>query len=341
MPAPTLFKAFIGSMTDHISKFNNNFTLIETALVDIYQQLLAIAGEGARLILDAFDRPGIVGEASYRLDIDGYAGGSQITIGRRPVAQPLLGEADLSVAWINTGASMLRVERAGDLILNAAAILTGLPKTIYVGIPSTGVPQFCEDTLSPGVLYVYSMTWSGFSFSNFKRMGTLLPGYTTLQAGIAAPRQIGIFDGETDFAGSIPGETSIVLPGARDDNGIDLDGSMEVVGFFANFSKNGPDGMYAPGGPDNKLRFKVLSEGVTWTDSDFEFDCSLLADEVHKKVAPGVGDDKFVTIVRRFTLERTYKGTHVASARAFTWGLFVRPLLGSPIPKDTSKVVNL
>lgn len=341
MPAPTLFKTFIGSMTDQISKWNNNFTLIESALEDIYQQLLAIAGDGARLLLDAFDRPGIVGEASYRLDIDNYPGGSQITIGRRPVANPVLGEMDLSVAWINSGASMMRVELDGDLVLNAAAILTGLPKTIYVGIPSSGVPQFYEDTLTPGVLYVYSMTWNGFSFSTFKRLGHLLPGYSTLQAGIAAPRPIQIFDGETDFAGSIQGETSIVLPGAADDNGINLDGSMEVLGFLANFNKSGPDGIYAPGGPDNRLRFRVMSEGVTWTESDFEFDCSMLSDEQHRRVAGGVGDDKFVTTVRRFTLERTYKGIHVASARAFTWGLFVRPLLGAPIPKDTGRVVNL
>jgi hypothetical protein len=341
MPAPLLFKAFIGSMTDHISKWNNNFTLIEAAFVDIYQQLTAIAGEGARLILDAFDRPGIVGEASYRLDIDGYSGGSQITVGRRPVADPLLGDTDISVAWINTGSAMLRVELDGDVVINAAAILTGLPKTIYVGIPSTGVPQFYEDTLTPGVLYVYSMTWDGFQLTTFKRLGTLLPGYSTLQAGIAAPRMIGIFDGETDFIGDIQGSTSIVLPGAADDNGIDVDGSMEVVGFYAAFSKNGPDGMYAPSGPDNRIRFKIVSNGVTWTESDFEFDCSMVADEVFRRVAGGVGDDKFVTTVRRFDLERTFKGAHVASARAFTWGLIVRPLLGAPMPKDTTRVSQI
>ena len=338
MPAPNLFLAWIGSMTDYPAKLIENFTLIQASLEDIYQQLEAIAGEGARLILDAFDRPGIVGETSYRLDIDGYPGGSQITIGRRPVFQPLLGEQDVSIAWINTGSSMLRVELDGDITINAAPILAGLPKTIYIGIPSTGTPQFYEDTLTPGVLYVYSMAWDGFNLTTFKRMGALLPGYSTLQAAASAPRQIQVFDPDTDFAGGIQGETSIVLPGARDDNGIDVDGSVEVIGFFANFNKNGPDGMYAPSGPDNKVRFKVVSAGVTWSESDFEFDCSMAADEVFKKVTINVGDDKFVTTVRRFQLERTFKGAHVASARGFTWGLLVRPLLGAPIPKDATQV---
>src|SRR5262245_54580198 len=141
MPAPTLFKTFAMAMTDFIAKHNNNYTLIEAALVDLYQQVLAGMGEGAMLTLDAFDRVGIVGAASYRLDLDTYPGGALIDIGRRPAFNAALGDKNVSVAWINAG-GLMRVQLSGDTTLNAAPITAGLPKTIYVGIPSTGVPQF-------------------------------------------------------------------------------------------------------------------------------------------------------------------------------------------------------
>jgi hypothetical protein len=326
---------------DYVTKLNNNNALLEQEVNSIASQLLAGVGEGALLMLDIFDRGGIVGAHSYRLDLDAYAGGSQIAIGRRPAFQAGLGEQNVSIAWGTFAGQRQRVQLTGDVTLNAASIVTGLPKTIYVGIPSSGTPQLFEDTSTLNVIYIYSMCWDGFNLSCIKRMSGLLPGYTLLQEIAAAPRVISVFDPETDWVSEAVGGTNVVLPGASDDNEILVDGSMEVIGAFVSWNKSGPDGMYAPGGTDNKVKLKLVSQGVTWSDSDFELDCSLVADEIFKKIAAGVGDDKFVTTVRRFQLERTYLGANVVSCRAFTWGLIVRPLLGTPVPKDTTKVVQI
>src|SRR6185503_21222812 len=82
-------------------KHNQDNAAIEAAVNDLHQQQLAMGGEGMRLILDEFDRPCIIGTASYRLDLDGYPGGAQITIGRRPAPNVLQGDQDVSAAWIN------------------------------------------------------------------------------------------------------------------------------------------------------------------------------------------------------------------------------------------------
>lgn len=326
---------------DYPSKHNNDNAAIVAAVNDLYQQVLASSGEGARLILDSFDRPGLIGAASYRLDVDGYPGGAQITIGRRPVADVLKGDVDESSAWISVGGTRTRVTLAGDLVLNAAPIVSGLPKTIYVGIPASGVPQFYEDTLTPGVLYAYSMTWDGFNLAGIKRRVPILPGYTLQQVIAGAPRLLMLFDPETDWVSDALGQSAIVIPGEPDDNGINVQGSMEVLGFFVQCQKQGGDGFAAPAGnpPATALvSLKVVSEGVTWSNVNVDIDATSIPDTLYVGVAAGVGDDAYVTRVRSFRLERVSIGNAVISARAFSWGVIVRPLHGQPAPKLASAV---
>lgn len=328
----------VGSTT-YPETVDANFAQLAALVNSVEAQLSAVGGEGRLLPLEIFDRDGIVGAGSYQLDLEAYSGGSQITIGRRPAFQVGLGETNVSVAWMTIGGVKTRVQLAGDVVLNAAAIIAGIPKTIYVGIPSNGTPQLYENTAPINVLYIYEMFWDGSSLSAFKRRSTILAGHTLIQAIANAPKHLSIFDGETDFASDVLGDSCIVLPGAKDDNLILLDGALEVLGFFAGYCKTGPDGVYAPAGADNRIKFKVVANGQAWTETDFDFDASLTADEDFRKVNPSIGDAKFVTEVTRFRLERTFKGADVVSARAWTWGLYVRPLFGAPMPKDLTKVV--
>jgi hypothetical protein len=342
----TPLNSFAASDTDYVEKFNANFAIIESFCNGLEAQLVAAGVDGQALLLDLWDRDGLVGPQSYVLDVDNYAGGATITIGRRPVFNPTLGEVDVSIAFGTFGGTKVRVTQSGDVVLNAATIVTGLPKTIYVGIGSNGTPQLYEDTSTINVLYVWSMTWDGLQMTNFKRIAHILDAYATLQALHNSPKTIQIFDPETNFVSDYIGGTEIVLPGAASDNGIDVDGSFEVVGLFFLATKAGIDGFSAMAGnplPDDVMvRFNIESDGVVWNDTVFEIDASNVPDYLYKKVNVGVvGDDRFVTERRRFEIRRESIGSFVTSARAFVWGLLVRPIIGLPVPRDTTRVVTI
>lgn len=337
---PLSLTDFNASDLDYVQKLNNNNTAIEAAVNALQAQVLASVGEGVDLILDSYDRDGLVGSHSYVLDLDNYPGGSLITIGRRP-APVFPGEENKSVAWGTYSGEHFRVSMVGDLVLNAISIVSGLPKTIYVGIPSSGVPQLFESGIIPNVLYAYSMTWDGYSLKDFKRMAPILPGYSALQGIAGAPRYLTLFDTETDWLSEIFGSSEITLPGAKDDNEIEVDGAVEILGFFMTAGKPGPDGFAASGvtPEDNAVKVKVVSEGDDWTETPFDFDASNVPDTIFRKVNPILVSEKFVTGVQRFTLERTELGPFVTSARAFSWGIIYRPIIGIAIPKDQTKVV--
>lgn len=334
---------FTASGTDYVARLNNNNAAIEAAILSLQSAVLASVGDGAELILDAFDREGIVGTQSYALDLDAYDGGDSILIGRRPAPDVDLGEANISVAWASFAGVYARVTQTGDVTLNASSIVSGLPKTIYVGIPSGGTAQLYEDTSDLAVLYIYSMTWDGFTLTNFKRLAPYLPGYETLQKSIGSPRQLQIFDNETDWTSDTESATSIVIAGAQDDNEILVDGSMEVIGMFVDVGRGGPDAFEAMEGMDGvdiAVQLKVMCNGVRWNLEDLEIDASAVPDTVYAQVDVGtVGDERFVTEVTRFSLEREAIGAGVVSARAFSWGLIVRPLVGVAVPKDNNTVI--
>lgn len=339
-------QSFAAGDTDYVSKLNSNFTIIEGELNSLAAQILASVGEGAQLITDAFDRDGIVGSASYVLDLENYIGTALIDIGRRPAPVSAFGEIDESVAWGTFSGVKRRITQTGDVTLNAAAVTTGLPKDIFIGLGSDGTPAFHEVDNTPNVLYIYAMCWNGFSLTDFRRIGHILPGYSLIQAIADKTEQLQLFDGETDFLQDLVAGTEIIMPGAQDDNEIGLDGSKEVVGFFFATTKPGNDGFNAPfpsSNPDDSIvKVKVTSEGLTWSLADMAVDAAAAPDVVFAKVNVGVvGLDRFVTVVRRFRLERTALGSLVTSARAFTWGIYVRPLLGIAIPKDTAKVLQV
>lgn len=329
---------FAASDTDYVQKLNNNFSTIEAELNSLAAQILASVGAGADLILDTYDRDGVVGAHSYVLDLDAYAGGSQIKIGRRPGPIGAFGEIDQSVAWGTFGGVEDRVFLNGDVTLDANPIVSGLPKTIYVAIASDGTPQLFETDTVLNVIYIWSMTWDGFSLTNFKRIGHILPHYTTLQAIAGAPKVRDIFDTETDWLSSSISDSAITLLGASDDNGIDVDGSVEILGFFITAEKQGADGWLGTGftPEDNLVRIQVKSNGDDYAESPFEFDASNVPDTIFKKVSGTV--EKFITEVQRFTLELTGIGPFVVSARAFSWGIIYRPIIGLGVPKNPSKV---
>ena len=340
MPLPPL--QVIGGIGEvqYKNKINANFAALESNANAMEAQIVAAGVDGQLLLLDIYDRPGLVGPQSYQLDLIAYAGGSTIKCGRRPAAVVGLGELDKSIAFVNAGGSKVRVECAGDTTLDAATITASLPKTIYVGIPSNGVPQLFEDLGSVNVLYAWSMTWDGFSLTSFKLMAPILAHYETLKAIVGAPRLLHVFDNETNWVDDPEGFTVIVLPGASDDNEIGIEGSMEVLGFFAHAVRADALGYYAPAGAgeDIKVYFDVESEGIAWTDTPFEFDCSSIPDYQFRPVASGIGDDKYVSTVRPFRLVRTTLGAQVLSARCIEWGVIVRPIIGLPVPKDESRV---
>ncbi len=330
---------FAATDLDYVAKLNANNAALLSAINALEAQVTATFGDGSQLILDLWDRDGIVGAHSYQLDIEAYTGGASITIGRRPAPVVIFGEEDISIAWATFGGIRARVTLTGDLLMTAAAIVSGLPKDVFIGVASDGTPQFFEDTVTPNVLYIYKMCWDGFQLSDFQRIGHILPAYSTLQEMMKAVRQITIFDGETDWVSEAFGETEIVLPGQSASNEINVDGSVEVVGFFVSAAKLGDDGFNAPVASsdpeDPKVKLKVVSEAVTWSKTDFDIDAGAIPDAQFREVdLIAVGTDRFVTEFRRFSLERVSVGPSVTSARAFSWGLYVIPILGTPIAKD-------
>lgn len=341
MPTVTV-QTFAAGDKNYVSKLNSNFAALAAAVNSLSAAISGGVGPGAQLITDAFDRPGLIGSHSYVLDIDGYGGGTSIVIGRRPAPVIDYGEQDVSAAWGFFGSSYDRVQQVGDVTLDASAITTGLPKTIYVGITSNGAPQLFESDAVPNVLYAYSMTWDGGSLSEFKRLAHILPGYSLIRDIARRPQMIDLYDSETDWVSDPLGFTSILLPGANSDNEL-AEMSYEVIGFYCNCTRADEDGFSAPSSTvdpdDNHVKFKVVSEGVDWTDEPFDFDCSNMPDFQFLPVSESnVGLEKFVVEARTFELERTWLGPAVASARAFQWGVVVRPIYGPAMPKDIAFV---
>lgn len=326
---------------DYQGKINRNFSSIRSFVNGLEASVLAASADGQALILDMWDRDGIVGSQSYQLDLDTYAGGSSIVIGRRPAYKAALGEQDKSVAFVTSMGTKTRCELNGDLTLDFSTIVSGLPRSVYIIIPASGTPEVSDTAGLPNVIYAYSMTWDGFNLSDFKRMAPILPAYPTVQAILGAPRKDGVFDNETDFATDEEGSTEIVLLGAADDNEIEVDGSVEVVGCFAHATKAGA-GAWAISSPgtqeEQTVKFNIESEGVTWNDGEFEFDAGNIPDYQFREIESGIGDDKFCLTSRTFRLVRTAVGDHVASARCLYWGLIVRPIIGMPCARDGSKV---
>lgn len=327
--------------TNYPALIEANWVAIEDAINSLISQVSAVGGEASQLILDLFDRDGIVGAASYRIDLDNYEGGSEITIGRRPEADTGKGDQDLSIAWGTFGGVQTRVTLAGDIAIDASAIVTGLPKTIYIGIPSDGTPQFFEDTATPNVIYVYSMTWDGYAFdiTTIERMCPILPGYTAIQEILGAPEIVQIADFETDWLQDDEGKIDLVLPGAASDNGIALEGSKEVLGGMVAIH----GGFDAVAGDDNKLVLELHDdEDNIWNLDPIEIDCSQARDQVFFKIdTDTIGRGVFVNEVKRFKLVRTSVGDDVCAAQGITFALFVRPLIGTPVPKDSDEVDQL
>ncbi len=337
--SPTVFA---GTDKDYVQKLNTMAAALANGHNENHQLLLSAIGPGADLILRVFDRDGIVDAASYQLDFTNYVGGVQITIGRRPTFDVLHGDVDTSFAWATFGGTKDLVQQVGDLLLDASAIITGLPKTIFIGIPASGVAQLFEDQTAGNVLYIWSMSYNGFSFDTFKRLGPILPGYETLKAMTAFPRYNTLYDGDTNWVDGPAGQvsdTEIVTLGDAVDNGIGLEGSVEGLGFLVSAHKVGDDHWNAPTGnpPDSLVTLKVVSAAVDWT-GEIEIDVGQVPDTIFVPILAGVGDLKFITEVRRFTLERVSIGSAVVSARGMTWGLLYRPLLGAAAPKDSTTV---
>lgn len=332
---------FLTTSTDYVARHNNNNAVLEAAINALQASVLGTVGPGGPLITDVFDRPGLVGAASYQLDLENYSGGVTIDIGRRPAPVTPFGETNVSIAWGLFSGGYERVTMTGDATLDASAIVAGLPKTIYVIITSNGAPQLVESDSLPTVLYAYSMTWDGYSLTDFKRLAPILGGNTLLQSMAGRPELITLFDPETNWVSDEQGMTAIMLPGSLADNGF-AEMSAEVLGFWVNAARADDDGFSAPTeslvADDNHVKWKITSEGEDWTSEDFDFDCSNVPDVQFIAVNPAVGDAKFVTEARTFEMERTHLGDNVVCARAFQWGVIVRPLYGLPIPKDIAFV---
>jgi hypothetical protein len=319
-----------------------NFAEIESQINTLIGQVSALGGEAAGLINDAFDRDGLVGAHSYRLDLLNYAGGSTITIGRRPTAVSGHGDLNVSVAWGTFGGVKKRVTLNGDLPLDAMSVpQTGLPKTIYIVIPSDGTPQFTDSAVLPNAIYAYSMSWDGYAIdtATIKRMAPLLGAYETLKALHDDVQIHQVTDETTDWISEDESRRGLILPGSSIDTGIAIEGSKRPVGGFISID----EGWDSVEGDDNKLVLELLDdEDNRWNLDPIEIDCSqapdtflFLVDEVT------LANKIFVTERRRFRLSRVSIGTKVCAAQGMTWGLFLQPVLGTPVAKDTAKVSSI
>jgi len=338
-------QSFAASDRNYVQKLNSNFTAIAAAINSLQAAISGGVGPGSQLITDLFDRPGVIGTHSYQLDLDAYAGAALIDIGYRPAPNIAYGETGTSAAWVNTGESFERVQLAVDATLSFAAIITALPKTVYVVLPGNGTPQVTESDVLPNVLYLYSMTWDGYQIdiATIKRMYHLLPGYELIKDMARRPQMLSIFDPETDWVSDEQGMTSILIPGAIDEENF-AEMAYEVLGFFVNAARGDEDGFSAPAeaivADDTHVKFKITSEGEDWTDEDasFDFDCSNMPDFQFIPISDAIGDDRYVVESRTFEMERTFLGPAVVSARAFQWGVLVRPIYGPAFAKDTDFV---
>jgi len=339
---PLVLDEFSAVQKNYIQQLNNNNTAIMAAVNALQAQVLAAIGEGSDLVLDTFDRPGFVGAASYRLDLDNYTGGLTMDIGRRPEANLAYGEVDESVAWGTFAGEKSRVKQVGDVTLNFGIVTTGLPKTVYVTVGSDGVPQLDESDATPNVVYLYSMTYDGFSvdLDTIKRMSPILPGYSLIQDVAGAPVQMRQLDTVTDWLEDLESSTGVVVMGSAEDNEIGIDGQVEVLGFFLHVDAEGPDGFEAAeGGDDTTVKVRVVTApGDVWSAEDIEIDANEVPDDYFVEVDSAIQSRRFITEVTRFYLERVSVGAHVVNAGCFTWGVIVRPLFGTPVPKDDTTV---
>jgi hypothetical protein len=334
---PLSLQALIEGSEDYPAIVEANMAAIEAFCNSLAQQVLAAGGDGADLILDAFDRPGLVGTHSYALDLEAYEGGGQILIGRRPA--PVGDEQDTSTAWGTWGGQLQRVQQTGDVELDAVPILTGLPKTIYVGIGSSGTAQLYEDAVTPEVLYIYSLCWDGFQLTQFRRLAHYLPGYSFFQSLVKHCQVVQITDFETQWTVDQLAEISLPLHGGPLANEVGVNQAVEVVAGFVDIPKMGAGRFFSPSAILNTLVLKLMCAGVKWNLEDIEINVASTPDRIYFTIdADVVGDDRFVTEVEDFRLEKVSIGAHVVSARGYTLGLFVRPILGVQIPKDSDEV---
>lgn len=335
-------QTFAKTDRNYVQKLNSNFSAIQAAINSLQAAISGGIGPGSQLITDVFDRQGVIGTRSYQLDLDAYAGGALLDIGYRPAPNLAYGELAVSAAWVNTGESFERVQMATDATLNFAAFIA-VPTTIYVILPGNGTPQLTENDAVPNVLYLYSMTWDGGSVdvASIRRMYHLLPGYELIKDMARRPQMLSLFDPETDWVTDEEGQTSILIPGATDEENF-AEMAYEVLGFFVNATRADDDGFSAPGEvvdpEDNHVKWKITSEGEDWTDDEFDFDCSNMPDFQFIPISDAIGDDRYVVESRTFEMVRTHLGPAVNSARAFQWGVLVRPLFGPPFAKDTNFV---
>lgn len=341
---PLVLDEFSASQKNYVQQLNNNNTAIMAAVNTLQAQVLAAIGEGSDLVLDAFDRPGFVGDASFQLDLENYVGANEMVIGRRPVADTGLGEVDESVVWGTFAGEKSRVKQIGDVTLDFDSVVVSGPTTVYVTVGSTGVPQLDLSDATANVVYLYSMTWDGFGvdLDSIKRLAPILPGYTLVQSMAGAPTQVRQLDSETDWLTDLQSASAVVLMGAPADNEIGINGQVEVLGFFLHCDKNGEDGFDAlPGGgdEDRQVILRVVTDpGDVWSAADIEIDARETPDDFFVELDSSVQSRRFITEVTRFYLERVSVGDDVTSAQSFTWGVLVRPLFGTPVPKDDDMV---
>lgn len=332
----TLTMPVSGSLTYHAT-FTAMFAAIQAAINSLESQVSAVGGEAAQLIGDLVDRDGILGSRSYRLDVDAYEGGATILIGYRPEANPLVGDTGISAAWGTFAGVKKRVTLDEDATLNAAGITGGVPKTIYVGIPSDGTPQLYDDTATPNVIYIYSMCWDSYQFTEFVRTAPILTSYDLIRDIAGVQREFMVQDTETDFLVDAESQTSLITPGDAEDNEIGVNGAREICGFFIDFPGDQEDGLDAPAGEDNVLTLKITAEDVDWTE-EFEIDASQAENFYQLPIHEDIGRDRFLTEFTRFKLEVVSVGGDVISARNFTWGYYWRPIFGAQIAIDSDKV---
>jgi hypothetical protein len=179
--------------------------------------------------------------------------------------------------------------------------------------------------------------------SDFRRLAHLPPGYPLLQAIAAAPKKEQILDTETNFVdGETYSDSAIVIPGSPAANGISLEGAGEFLGIFFDVQRDDEDGWYtnSAGDPDeSKVTLQVVDQDdVEYCATDIVIDCADPIGTTFKALDAGLGDLKFVTNVRTLRLKVVSVGADVVCARCFTWGIWTRPLLGAPLPKDSTKV---
>lgn len=337
---PLSLEVPIPAGADGWSKVDDALTAIQSFVNALAAQISAVSGDGAQLLLDIYPVPGIVGPESYVLDIPNYGGAESIDIGRRPTPNPVMGELDLSIAYGTYGGEKKRVFLDGDVTLDASPIVDDLPKTIFVGIPSSGTPQLFETDETGGVLYIYSMTWSGTVLSAFKRLKPYLWSNTLAQAVAKRCQEIAIFDPLTDFFTDTVAVVRLPLHGSAEENEVPgLDQAAEILGGYVDVPKAGT-GYYDQSGAADTLRLKFMMGADKINLGNLDIEVSDAPTRVYFAVdAATLGSKRFVTDVKSITIERVSIGADVDSAKGATFGLFVRPLHGNvPLPKDTDAV---